>query len=134
MKKYLGTLLIIIVLPNFIGSPLQAGTKKFLAQAYSASGIEDKQLLKPILILFREYCIYQKELARYLYIPEDKKQEIAQKIKQKQCEIDAFFTAQKNNTCFINRMIQGMKTFEIYLLNEKLKIIDEVLEEINKNH
>jgi len=122
----------LIALPVFFASSLQASKKKFAAQACALGLAEENQLVQQVLILFRDYCSYEKELIENSYMPENIKQEIANKLEQKKGEFNEIFTAQKNNTCFINKMIQLIKAFELHMLNEKIRTVEVLLEELNK--
>lgn len=120
----------LIVLPTIIMLP--SSKKQFAIRVCASCTAEEKQLLHKLLLLFRDYCSYEKELIEKCYMPEQIQQEISQKMLQKQTEINAIFTAQNDNTCFINKMIHGMKVFDLYLEQDKIKTIDILLEELHK--
>ena len=132
MNKRLRSVLIInlLALPSFV--TLQANKKEFARQACASGTSEDRNLMKQVLILFRDYCINEKELIQNDYIPEDEKQEITSKMQEKHDKINEIFMAQKDNTCFINKMIIGIKAFNLQLAQDKIKTIDALLEELNK--
>lgn len=104
-----------------------------MAKVLTVATQKDKQLLKPLLGLFRDYCLCQKELALYFHIPEDEKQKIIQKMHTTQHEIDDFFAKQKNNQCFMIKVMRGMKEFEICILDVKLKLIQALFDELHKD-
>ena len=134
MKNNLYTAVIVnlITLLSFVALPLQASKKKFIKDVAALELAEEKDLAKQALTLFRDYYSYEKELVINCYMPENIKQEIMKKIQQKQDELSTLFSTNNNNTCFINKMMQTMKALELHLLNEKIKTVEVLIAEINK--
>ena len=129
MKKLIALLLVVIATTTFDISP-HAKTKLVSTIRALIGNDEDTQLYKQLLLLLHQYCTIQKELVTSLYIPETKKKEFTQQILEKKSEIDSFFARNQDNTCFVNKTFQGLQAFELHILNQKIKIVDTLLNEI----
>jgi hypothetical protein len=132
MGKLASTLLVTIGLLQITSSPLQASKKKLVSNICALIAKEDIQTATQFLILLRQYCMIQKELNGSLYIPEPKQQNLTQQSQQKRAEIKSFLDGQKSNTCLINKTIQGLRAFELYKLNLQLKIIEAILDTLER--
>ena len=134
MKNGLRTALIVnlVALPGFLGLPLQANTKKFLAEVSDLELTEERELIQQALTIMREYFTYEKELINNCNMPDSIKQKFATKMQEKITEFNKLCTAQQKNTCFINKMHQTMKILELHVENAKIKAIGALLEELGK--